>query len=263
MTIVAGEARRPGAATALVVVSAVSVAMLSGWWLAVPTAVLLALVARSWAADDRESSVWVAVVCWGAVGVFSMLSFGLVWPIPQLLGLAAAAGVLHRQGWTRPTWLDRGRADRPAALLALASIPLTTAALVAFIASGRTDLEAATEGLQSIPTWALPVVGVGFVLVNPTVEEVLFRGVLQTMVLEVSGSAGVAIAVQGLAFGAIHATGVPGGPLGMAMAGGWGVVLGIVRHRVGSIRLVWVVHVLANVAIYSTVVLLGLRDGVL
>ncbi len=263
MTIVVGVARRPGAAAALVVVSAVSVAVLSGWWLAVPTGVVLARVAWLWAAAGREASVWIAVVCWAAVSAFSMLSFGLVWPIPQLLGLVLAAAILHRQGWTRPMWLDPGRADRPAVLLALASIPLTTAALVAFIASGRTDLEAATEGLQSIPTWALPLVGVGFVLANPTVEEVLFRGVLQTMVLDASGSAGVAIAVQGLAFGAIHAAGVPGGPLGVAMAGTWGVALGIVRHRTGSIRLVWVVHVLANIAIYSTVVLLALRDGTL
>ena len=63
--------------------------------------------------------------------------------------------------------------------------------------------------------------------------------------------------------GAIHLDGVPGGALGAAMAAVWGVVLGIVRHRTGSIRTVWVVHVLANVAIFTTVTTLAFRDGVL
>ena len=109
----------------------------------------------------------------------------------------------------------------------------------------------------------MPLVGLGFVLANPTVEEVLFRGVLQSMITEVSGRSGLGIVVQGLAFGAIHYAGVPGGALGMVMAATWGVVLGVVRHRTGGIAVVWVVHVLANVAIYSTVVTLAIGDGIL
>ena len=211
----------------IVLVSAVAVPVAQGWWVLAPTGLLLAVAAWLLATGVHDSTLWTAVICWGAVGLATTAPHGLVWPVPQLLGLAAASSVLRHQGWGRPDWLGPGRADRQAHLLALASIPLTTIALVAFIASGRTDVEAATEGLQSLPLWTLPMVGVGFVLVNPTVEEVLFRGALQTMVSEVSGRPSVGVAAQGLAFGAIHFNGVPGGPLGMAMAAVWGVVLGV------------------------------------
>ncbi len=245
-----------------VVVAAVALVLTPGWWSLVPTAVLL-VVAAALTRDGGRDSTTLTAVCWGTVGLCSALSFGVVWPIPQFIGLVVAGGVLARRGWQLPAWFAAGAPDRPARLLAILSIPLTTIALVAFIASGRTDLESATEGLQSLPTWSLPLVGLGFVLVNPTVEEILFRGLLQTMVTDVSGRPAAGIATQAIAFGAIHLDGVPGGPLGVVMAAGWGAVLGIVRHRTGSIRLVWVVHVLANVAIYTAVVSLALADGVL
>ncbi len=249
----------------VVVASAVAVAVWSssGWWLLLPVGALVLVAMWLQRTDEPESSIWIAIVCWASVGIVSAVSFGLIWPIPQLIGLVAAAIVLRHQGWARPTWLDRGVTDRFALALAITSVPLTTLALVAFIASGRTDLETATEGLSPLPLWVLPLVGVGFVIANPTVEEVLFRGALQTMVTQRTGSAVAGIVVQGVAFGAIHLNGVPGGPLGMVMAGGWGIILGIVTHRTQSIRLAWVVHVLANIAIFSTVTALALRDDIL
>ncbi len=249
-------------AAGLVVVGAVAIVLVPSWWALLPASVLLVVAAAS-NRDSTRRSTTLAAICWASVGFFTAISFGLVWPIPQLVGLIAAGAFLRREGWERPAWLGPGSRDRAARLLAAASIPLTTVALVAFIASGRTDVNAATEGLQSLPLWALPLVGLGFVLVNPTVEEVLFRGVLQEMVTEASARAGLGIAAQGVAFGVIHLHGVPGGPLGMVMATSWGVVLGIVRHRTGSLRLVWIVHVLANTAIYTTVVLLAIDDGLI
>lgn len=224
------------------------------------------VLAGGWAQRSQnktESSLWLAVVCWSFVGIVSAFSFGLIWPIPQLIGLAIAAVVLHRKGVERPTWLGRGSSDRFALVLAIASIPPTAFALIGFIASGRTDLETATEGLSALPLWLLPLAGLGFVIANPTGEEVLFPGALQTAIIQRTGSAAAGIVIQGLAFGAIHLNGVPGGPLGMVMAGGWGMILDIITHRTRSIRLAWVVHVLANIAIFSTVTPLALRDGIL
>lgn len=105
--------------------------------------------------------------------------------------------------------------------------------------------------------------GVGFAIVNPTVEEVLFRGVLHELLVEVTHRPTVAIVGSSVAFGAIHLAGVPGGPLGMVMAAGWGAVLGVVRHRSGSIHLPWLVHVAANATIFTTITVLAVRDGVL
>ena len=249
--------------SALVVLCAVTVVLVSGWWLVPPTLCLVAVSLQLRARGEQGTATWIAAVGWAAVAVFTTVSFGLVWPIPQLLGLGASAVVLRAAGWERPRWLEPGRSDRPAAVLAATSIPVTSVALVLFIASGRTNLETATEGLAPLPIWALPLAGLGFVFANPTVEETLFRGLLQTMVGDATGRPAVGIVVQGGAFGAVHYAGVPGGPLGMAMATAWGVMLGVIRHRTSSIHLPWIVHVLANVAIFATVVTLALRDNVL
>lgn len=249
-------------AAAVVSAGAVAIVVTPGLWALIPVAVLSLIAGRCYG-DEGCRSTTLAAICWASVGFFSVVLLGVVWPIPQLIGLTLAGALLRRAGWERPTWFAPGRRDRAAEILAAASIPLTTVALVAFIASGRTDLDAATEGLQALPLWTLPIVGVGFVLVNPTVEEILFRGALQDMVTEVSARPVVGIATQAFAFGAIHLNGVPGGPLGVVMATGWGIMLGVVRHRTGSIRLAWVVHAMANIAIYTTVVLLAIDDGVL
>ncbi len=192
------------------------------------------------------------------------LPFGLIWPIPPAVGLGAAAALWHLMGpHSSVRWLDSGVADQPANALALVTVPVTAMSLVVFISSGRTNIDTATEGLQGLPVWLIVLAGVAFVVVNPTVEEVLFRGVLQTAVMSATGSAAIAIVSQGVVFGAIHLNGVPGGPLGMAMAGTWGVALGVIRHRTTSIRLPWLVHIVANVAIFASVAILGFRDGIL
>lgn len=225
---------------------------------------LLGIARWSTTSDDAASgAVGLAALSWGAVGVASVLSFGLVWPIPQALGLLAAFGVWAVVGRDRPDWLYAGEVERNAFWLAAVSVPLTSAALTWFITSGRVDLNTATEGLADLPMWAIPLAGLGFSLVNPTVEEILFRGALQTALISTLGNTTGAIVVQGMAFGAIHLNGVPGGPLGMLMAGVWGTVLGTVRHRTGSIRLSWLVHVLANATMFTVIAAMAIDDGTL
>lgn len=265
MTVVERALTQVAVPVGVVVAAAVSIAVASssGGWLLLPVVALLVLAVWLRRIGDDGAAMWIAIVAWASVGVASAGSFGLVWPIPQLIGLGIAALALRRLRIAPPVWLQRGTPDQRALILAIVSVPLTTVALVTFIASGRTDLETATEGLSSLPLWVVPLAGIGFVLANPTVEEVLFRGALQTVVAERTGNVTTGVFVQGVAFGAIHLNGVPGGPLGMVMAGGWGLVLGVVRHRTNSIRLAWVVHVFANIAIFTTVTGLALRDGIL
>lgn len=229
-------------------------------------AALVLLGIARWSATGHATvseAVCFAALCWGTVGAASVLSFGMVWPIPQALGLLIGLVVWAALGREQPDWLLAGMVDRNTFWLAAASVPLTSAALAWFITSGRTDLDTATEGLAGLPMWAIPLAGVGFSLVNPTVEEVLFRGALQTALTGTFGNAAAPIVVQSVAFGAIHLNGVPGGPLGMAMAGLWGTVLGVVRHRSGSIRLAWMVHVLANATMFTIIAVMAINDGTL
>ena len=199
-----------------------------------------------------------------AVAIALAVPGGLVWPIPPAAALAVYTGVT----WRDPalgvrSWFRLGDRDRVALVVAVASIPLTTVALVAFIASGRTDLRTATAGLHGLPPAVVVLAGVGFALVNPAVEEALFRGLLQPALGSLGVSAGAAIALQALAFGALHLHGIPGGPLGMTMAALWGAMLGSVRHRTNGLRLVWLVHVAANTTIFTTLVVAARAKGVL
>jgi uncharacterized protein len=200
----------------------------------------------------------------GAVGFAMGIPSGAVWPIPPAVALAVYVGVTWRHAALGfRAWFRVGDRDRTGLVVAVCSIPLTTLALVAFIVSGRTDLAEATNGLHGLPVAVLVLAGVGFALVNPAVEELLFRGLLQPALVSVGLGAAVAVTLQALAFGALHLNGVPGGALGMAMAMLWGAMLGYVRHRTNGLLLVWVVHVAANATIYTTLVITASARGVL
>lgn len=223
------------------------------------------MLATSWLGRRRLPEVVIAaLLAWGCVAMALAVPIGWVWPVPPAVGLVAFAVLTVVTGTSaHRTWLRRGRADRASLVLGWASVPVTAVALVAFITSGRTDVRAATESLQALSLPWLVLAGIGFVLVNPAVEEVLFRGLLQPALESLGASVPIAIVGQAAAFGAIHLVGVPGGLLGMVMAGTWGAVLGALRHRTGGLLLVWIVHVAANVAIFTTVVVVARREGIL
>ncbi len=90
----------------VVVATAVPIAMASssGGWLLLPVVALLVLAVWLRRIGDGDVAVWIAVVSWASVGVASAVSFGVVWPIPQLVGLVIAAFVLRRLGIARPVW---------------------------------------------------------------------------------------------------------------------------------------------------------------
>jgi membrane protease YdiL (CAAX protease family) len=109
--------------------------------------------------------------------------------------------------------------------------------------------------LQRYPM-GLAILGViGFALVNPIWEEAMFRGVILEDLTVIWG-AGPAVVVQAVLFGAAHWAGFPSGWVGMLMAAGWGLVLGILRLRSGGILVPYLVHVTANAVIGSLAVVL-------
>jgi len=253
--------RRAVVGIALVGVPVLAVVIPAPWSLFVGAVGLaVGVLARRAGSNLAAAALFASAAVALAMGV----SGGVMWPIPPAAALAIYAGVT----WRAPalgvrSWFRLGDRDRPALVVAVASIPITTIALVAFIASGRTDLQKATDGLDGLPFAVIVLAGVGFALVNPAVEEVLFRGLLQPALVSIGASTGAAIALQAAAFGALHLHGIPGGPLGMAMAGLWGAMLGFVRHRTNGLRLVWLVHVAANATIFTTLVVAARVKGVL
>ena len=109
--------------------------------------------------------------------------------------------------------------------------------------------------LQRYPPWLVVVGVIGFALVNPVWEEALFRGVVLGDLTAVWGS-GPAVVVQAVLFGTAHWAGFPSGWVGMAMAAGWGLVLGVLRFRTHGIAVPYLVHVSANTVIGSLAVVL-------
>ena len=253
--------RRSWIGVILVAVLMVSVLAPPPWPL---LAAAIGVAAGATARRARDGLAAAALFASASVAVALGVPFGWVWPIPPAVGLVVYAVIT----WRDPSvgvrsWLRLGDSDRIATVVAVASIPLTTLALVAFIASGRTDLRRATDGLRGLPVPVLVLAGIGFALVNPAVEEALFRGLLQPTLVSIGASVAAAIALQAVVFGAVHLHGVPGGPLGMAMAGAWGAMLGYVRYRTNGLRLVWLVHVAANATIYATLVIAASVKGIL
>ncbi len=234
------------------------------WWLALaapPAAVALAAAqARRW---PLAHAALLAACALAAVGS------GLLgpWPVPLVVAFAAyfalvrgTPGLRDTLDW--PHW-QRCAPDRPTVALFVATVAASVVALVLYAWLAAPDVADMAGDLGDLPRWAVPAVGVGFALVNPAVEEALYRGALFRALEAETPRAWAAIVGQGIAFGALHVAGFPGGALGIVMAGAWGTALGVLRHRTGGLRLPWLAHVATNVVIYVVVLLLAADQGVI
>lgn len=164
--------------------------------------------------------------------------------------LLAVLALLGRHSAWRPAmpWLRRGRVDRVTLVLGGGTIVVTAVALSLFALLAGPEVSSYLAMLRSVPTWLAILGVVGFALVNPVWEEILFRGVLQHE-LEQTVGRWPAVVVQAVLFGLVHLYGFPSGWLGVLMAATWGFGLGLIRIRTGGIVATYVVHVFANLTI--------------
>ena len=177
--------------------------------------------------------------------------FGL-WPLPGAVAVLAAWLLARRdpRGELWHSWLRRGHLTAELPWLLAVTVLVAAAALVLWqrLFDGRLP-QAYIDAAAGRPLWLLAAAGIGFSLLNAAVEEAIFRGVLQTALERVSGP-GVAIVVQAVAFGVLHVVGVPTGVVGALMAGGWGVLLGLMRWRTQGLLAPYVAHVAADGTIF-------------
>ncbi|MFY1693209.1 CPBP family intramembrane glutamic endopeptidase [Plantactinospora sp. WMMB782] len=193
-----------------------------------------------------------------AVGILAGWPPALTTVLVCVLPLACLLLVGRRAGVAPAApWLARGRLTPDAPWLGLATVLSGAAALVTWALTVRPEPAEYLRDLQRLPLW-LAILGiVGFALVNPVWEEMLFRGVLLSELASVWG-ARIAVVLQAVLFGAAHLAGFPSGAVGMVMAGTWGFALGILRLHTGGILLPYLVHVTAN-AVIGTLAVLILR----
>lgn len=234
------------------------------WWLALampPAAVALAAA---------RSHRW-PLVHGGLLAALALAAVGSgvlgPWPVPLVVAFAAYFALVQaapplRTSLDWPRW-QRRAPNRATVALFVATVTLSVVALVLYAWLAAPDVADMAGDLGDLPPWAVGVIGVGFALVNPAVEEALYRGALFHALAAATPRAWAAIAGQGIAFGALHVAGFPGGVIGIVMAGAWGTALGVLRHRTGGLWLPWLAHVATNVVIYVAVLVLAADQGVI
>ena len=101
--------------------------------------------------------------------------------------------------------------------------------------------------------------GICFSIVNAVLEELIFRGILWEVVSEEWNNA-MALGVTALLFGVGHLDGYPPGPLGVILAGLYGITLGGLRWWTGGLALTTACHVGADATIFCILASAGAFD---
>jgi membrane protease YdiL (CAAX protease family) len=177
------------------------------------------------------------------------------WPLPGLVGVGVylAAGQLpalrtgHMTGWRR------GRLGRTE-LAAIAVLGLiATGALVIYQRLVPGSFGFGATLLNQLPGWSPPLAGLAFAAINAAVEELLYRGLILTHLARAVGVWPGLLAQAG-GFGALNLHGYPNGPVGVALTGSYGMLLGLLRVRARGLLACWIAHALADAVIFAFIV---------
>jgi membrane protease YdiL (CAAX protease family) len=212
-------------------------------------AALILLVPTSTTAAGMRAAIAVGVLCLYA----GLARAWFVWPL-YLLVPCGAAFLFGRMGGKKRhiTLVRLGRLGRSefGAILMIALV--SAAALVAWVGLLRPDLSRFIALLPDWPIVLLLLLGIGFSIVNAVLEELLWRGFLQSWLLSVVNPA-VAIGVQAVSFGAFHFTGFPGGFAGISLATVYGLMLGALAFRCRGLLAPCAAHVVADAVIFAII----------
>lgn len=189
-----------------------------------------------------------------------LFSFGREWPICFLGPLVAyGAWILVFPSLRRSAiWFRLGRLkgrDFPAVI---AVSVVSAIALVVWILAADPDLGDLKGMIPDLSIWLLPLVGLGFALLNAAMEEAVFRGILMDALDRTVGRNLLSNVVQAAVFGAAHYhAGFPRGAWGFAMVFVYGIMLGAIRRRCNGLLAPWVAHVAADLVIFVIMVVVA------
>jgi membrane protease YdiL (CAAX protease family) len=215
----------------------------------------------SWASsmsDERPLANWRAI----HGGVFlATLAFPILlpawrqWPWLWLVPLAAYLTLVALLSPLRRTfsWFRLGRCDLVTSVAAIAIVVLSSCVLVLYDVVFNPDLRSLGAALPVQALGGVLMAGLVFAVLNATLEELVFRGVLLDA-LEAQWGPLVAVLLTAAVFGLGHLSGYPPGPSGAVLAGLYGVLLGWLRVRTGGLLLPIMAHIVADAAIYGIVV---------
>lgn len=177
---------------------------------------------------------------------------GWIWQAVMALALAAYALLGRFVPATQPPAGSLSPGRLPWEWIALVG-GVTPGALLAWLLLTNPDLSDITSSpLLKVPRVWLFLGAAAFVVLNATMEEVIWRGVLQPS-LTAGWGARAAIVIQGVSFGLQHAHGFPRGILGVLMAAVWGVMLGGLRRHSQGLAAPLLAHLVADATIAALV----------
>jgi membrane protease YdiL (CAAX protease family) len=199
----------------------------------------------------------------GLLSTLALAAFQLdwlgMWPLPLLaaLGLYGLAVALVPALRRSLGWLRWGTLDRDVFWMIVATVAISSTALVLWTVAIRPELSTLRESAAGMPAWLLPLAALAFAMLNALAEEAYYRGVLFHALDAALGRSAASLAVQAAAFGVMHLQGFPSGWLGVAMATVYGLMLGLVRWRAKGMFAPWLAHVFADVTIAALVLLMA------
>jgi membrane protease YdiL (CAAX protease family) len=173
--------------------------------------------------------------------------------VPPILATVVYLFVAKRSGALGgfPRWFERGRLDGATWLLIVASLVVSSTALVAWFALAKPDYGEVVAMFPEVPTPALFVGVVMFAVLNAALEETIYRGVVMGALDASLGAGMVPVLLQAVLFGILHINGFPRGPVGIGLATIYGMMMGLVRRKSGGMLAPWIAHVGTDVTIGS------------
>jgi hypothetical protein len=155
-----------------------------------------------------------------------------------------------------PSWLRLGTFTRSSMLLCVGIATVSGAALAGWFFLFKPNISDILHlYVPDFPLWLLVIGGLLFAVLNATVEEIAFRGIVFGALLHSAVPIGLALLLQALAFGAIHINGFPRGSVGVGLATIYGVFMGALRIRSKGLFTPWVCHIFVDFVIAVIVVL--------
>ena len=157
---------------------------------------------------------------------------------------------------TGPSWFHLGTFTRSTMLLCVGIVAISGAALAGWFFFFKPNISDIVRlYVPDYPPWLLVIGGLLFAVLNSTVEEIAFRGIIFSALLHAAVPTGLALLLQALAFGAIHINGFPRGWVGVSLATIYGVLMGALRIRSKGLFAPWVGHIFTDLVIAGIVVL--------
>lgn len=210
-----------------------------------PAALVAALVVAALLRRQR-AGLRAALLVAALVGLTAIPALAELWPLPLLLALALVLIPAPLRG---PTPRGDLRAwPWIAALWVLVAVALPTWLLLV-----RPDLSDITARLPEVGWPATIALGVVFATTNAIAEELAWRHVLWEALAARDAPAAAIVGIQALSFGVAHIQGFPRGALGVALAAGYGLLLGFLRLRAGGLLAPVLAHIGADAVIYALI----------